>query len=118
MNKLQPMSGYSKLVHSQSLRKRSQKQQRKKAQRNPRDSEINNRMMELMATMEDITIGVKEVVTQTAAAQTHPSPIPVAETALTENSTSAVPPPSANHLQESSSAHWKIGPATKADTIR
>ena len=46
-----------------------------------------------MTTMHDLTQIVRAVVFQTAAAQTHPSPIPVAQNLASMPSTSAVPSP-------------------------
>ena len=58
-----------------------------------RDSDANNCMVELMTTMQDLTLGVRAAVSQTAAAQTRLSPMPVARNLANIPSTSPVPPP-------------------------
>ena len=50
-------------------------------------------MVELMTTMQDLILGKRIVVAQTAAAQTRPSPLQVAHNSTSKPSTSAVPPP-------------------------
>ena len=58
-----------------------------------RNFDANNRMVELMTTMQDLTLIVRAiVVVQTAATQRHPSPIPVPQNLASMPSTSAAPP--------------------------
>ena len=57
-----------------------------------RDSDANNQRVELMTTNEDLTSCVRAIVAHTAAAQTRPSPILVAQNSTGMPSTSAEPP--------------------------
>ena len=57
------------------------------------DSDANNRMVELMTTTQGLTLVVRAAVPQTAAAQTPPSPIAVAQNSASMPSTTAAPPP-------------------------
>ena len=58
-----------------------------------RDSDANNRMVDLMTTMQDITVRVRALVTQAAAAPARPAPVPESLNLANIPSTSAAHPP-------------------------